>query len=157
MWASWRRASLETEPGLTMTEAIVKSTCSRDCYDACGLAVYRENGSSPKALGDRINARHLARASSAANAPSPRTAHGAMRGLGSSARCGGPEQKGPGAFLPISWDEALAEIAKRFRAIIDADDARSIVSHSLYRHRGADRRLVSDPPVQPHGRDRGRS
>ena len=35
-----------------MQEDIVKTTCSRDCYDACGLAVYKESGVITKVLGD---------------------------------------------------------------------------------------------------------
>src|SRR5262245_45889411 len=34
-----------------LQEEIVKTTCSRDCYDACGLAVYKENGVITKVLG----------------------------------------------------------------------------------------------------------
>jgi Molybdopterin oxidoreductase Fe4S4 domain len=35
-----------------LQEDIVKTTCSRDCYDACGLAVYKESGVITKVLGD---------------------------------------------------------------------------------------------------------
>ena len=35
-----------------LQEDIVKTTCPRDCYDACGLAVYKENGVITKVLGD---------------------------------------------------------------------------------------------------------
>ncbi|MGB2930943.1 MAG: hypothetical protein WBB88_01080, partial [Methyloceanibacter sp.] len=36
-----------------MLEAeFVKTTCPRDCYDACGLAVYTEKGVITKVLGD---------------------------------------------------------------------------------------------------------
>ncbi len=35
-----------------MPEEVVKTTCARDCYDACGIAVFRENGIITKVLGD---------------------------------------------------------------------------------------------------------
>ena len=31
---------------------VVKTTCPRDCYDACGILIYREDGAITKVLGD---------------------------------------------------------------------------------------------------------
>ncbi|MGE5260290.1 MAG: molybdopterin-containing oxidoreductase family protein [Actinomycetota bacterium] len=112
-----------------MTEEIVKSTCPRDCYDACGLAVYREDGVITKVLGD----------------PSHAISRGKLCGKCAIAYNGAWRDedlrlkhplrrtgaKGTGTFVAISWDEALGEIAKRFRAIVDAGDARSII-HTHY-------------------------
>jgi hypothetical protein len=36
---------------------IVKTTCPRDCYDACGIAVVTQNGAIAKVLGDPKNVR----------------------------------------------------------------------------------------------------
>jgi hypothetical protein len=33
-------------------DVIVKSTCARDCCDACGIAVYTHDGAITKVLGD---------------------------------------------------------------------------------------------------------
>jgi anaerobic selenocysteine-containing dehydrogenase len=112
-----------------MTEEIVKSTCPRDCYDACGLAVYREDGVITKVLGD----------------PDHPISRGKLCGKCAIAYNGAWRDeelrlkrplrrtgaKGTGTFVAISWDEALAEIAKRFGSIIDAGDARAII-HTHY-------------------------
>ena len=31
----------------------IKTTCPRDCYDACGITVVRENGEITKVMGDK--------------------------------------------------------------------------------------------------------
>ena len=33
-------------------DVVIKTTCARDCYDACGIAVHKENGAITKVLGD---------------------------------------------------------------------------------------------------------
>src|SRR5213076_2914281 len=38
--------------------------------------------------------------------------------------------KGTGEFAPISWDEAIDEIARRWRGILDADGAEAILPFS---------------------------
>lgn len=105
---------------------IVKTTCPRDCYDACGIAVVRKDGKIAKVLGDPDHAvsegRLCGKCAIAYN--------GVWRD--ETARLGQPLRrigaKGEGRFEPISWDEALKLIAERFTGIIDeAGDARRIV------------------------------
>jgi len=94
---------------------IVKTTCPRDCYDGCGIAVVKRGGKITKVLGD----------------PDHPVARGALCGkcavayngvwLDPGARLLHPMKrtgpKGSASFEPISWDEALATIAERFHGI----------------------------------------
>lgn len=61
---------------MTATETI-KTTCPRDCYDACGMIVNKRNGVIANVLGDPDH--HITRGLSAANAPSRIMAPGAIR------------------------------------------------------------------------------
>jgi anaerobic selenocysteine-containing dehydrogenase len=93
---------------------IIKTTCPRDCYDTCGIAVVKRDGLVRKVLGD----------------PDHPVSRGALCGKCALAYNGAwrdPDQrlatplrrsgaKGEGAFEPISWDEALAEVAERLKA-----------------------------------------
>ncbi|HLB07436.1 MAG TPA: molybdopterin-dependent oxidoreductase [Alphaproteobacteria bacterium] len=108
---------------------IVLTTCPRDCYDSCGIAVIKRDGQIRKVLGD----------------PNHPVARGALCGKCALAYNGvhrdpnsrlqhplkrtGP--KGEGRFARVSWDEALTEIAERLRAIEKAKGAERIV-HAHY-------------------------
>ncbi|MDX1425947.1 MAG: molybdopterin oxidoreductase family protein, partial [Kiloniellales bacterium] len=83
---------------------VIRTTCPRDCYDSCGIAVVRRGGKVAKVLGD----------------PAHPVSRGALCGkcaiayngvwrdraarLERPLRRAGP--KGSGAVAPISWDEA---------------------------------------------------
>jgi anaerobic selenocysteine-containing dehydrogenase len=112
-----------------LKEDVVKTTCARDCYDACGIAVHKEDGVITKVLGDPDHAvsrgKLCGKCAIAYN--------GAWRDAG--LRLRSPLRrvgaKGSSSFSEISWDEALAEIAMRFREIIDEGHASAIV-HTHY-------------------------
>src|SRR3984893_933992 len=113
-----------------MTDAvIVKTTCPRDCYDACGIAVVTQNGAIAKVLGDREHAISqgtlCGKCALAYNGAWRDAALRLSRPLKRVA------MKGSAEFVPISWEAALGEIAKRFRSLIDAGHARSIL-HTHY-------------------------
>ena len=92
----------------------VKSTCPRDCYDACGIVAVKRDGELRRVLGD----------------PDHPVSRGALCGKCAivyngvwrdpNARLLTPLKrigaKGEGKFAPASWDEALAAIAKGSRA-----------------------------------------
>lgn len=104
----------------------LKTTCPRDCYDACGIVVEREDGRIRRVLGDRDHA----------------VSRGALCGkcamayngawidpnerLTTPLRRTGP--KGSGAFEPITWDAALDQMAGRLGALITAGEAASILT-----------------------------
>lgn len=107
-----------------MTEkTIIRTTCPRDCYDACGIAVVKRNGK-VKVLGD----------------PDHPVARGALCGkcaiayngafLDARARVTQPLKrigpKGDGRFTAVTWDEATEEIAARLKAIVAAHGAETI-------------------------------
>lgn len=108
---------------------VVRTTCPRDCYDACGIVVHREDGRIAKVLGDP--AHPIARGKlcgKCAIAYNGVWRDETMR-LGSPLKRVGP--KGAGSFEPISWEEALATIAARFSALSDAGEAGRIL-HTHY-------------------------
>src|SRR6266496_3275199 len=101
-----------------MPEEVVKTTCARDCYDTCGIAVFREDGIITKVLGDPDHAVSRGKlCGKCAIAYNGAWRHSALRLTRPLRRTGA---KGTASFVAISWDEALAEIAKRFRSVIDA-------------------------------------
>ncbi|MDE0418692.1 MAG: molybdopterin-dependent oxidoreductase [bacterium] len=113
-----------------MTERdIVRTSCPRDCYDGCGIAVVRRHGKITRVLGD----------------PDHPVSRGALCGkcaiayngvwLDSESRLLHPLRrtgpKGSGLFERISWEEALGTVATRLDTIIAESGAASIL-HTHY-------------------------
>lgn len=108
-------------------EAVLRTTCPRDCYDACGMLVSTRDGAVRAVRGD----------------PDHPVARGALCGKCALAyngvwrdperRLGRPlrrvGRKGEGRFATATWDEALADIAARLNAIRAADPARILHTH----------------------------
>jgi anaerobic selenocysteine-containing dehydrogenase len=96
-------------------DEVVLTTCPRDCYDACGIAVVKRDGAIRHVRGDRdhpVSRGRLCRKCSigyngAFLDPQARLTRPLRR-------CGA---KGEARFEPVSWDEALAAIAKRLRQV----------------------------------------
>ncbi|MFZ5789270.1 MAG: molybdopterin-containing oxidoreductase family protein [Pseudomonadota bacterium] len=98
-------------------KTVIRTTCPRDCYDSCGIAVVKRDDS-VKVLGD----------------PDHRVSRGALCGKCAIAYNGawrdpaerlltplkrvGP--KGEGRFEVISWDEAIGTVAERLKGIVAA-------------------------------------
>jgi anaerobic selenocysteine-containing dehydrogenase len=103
---------------MTADKTILRTTCPRDCYDACGIAVIKRGERIVKVLGD----------------PDHPVSRGALCGKCAiayngvmrdpNARLTQPLRragaKGEGRFLPISWDEAIGTVAERLKAIVAA-------------------------------------
>ena len=94
----------------------VRTTCPRDCYDACGVLVSVRDGVVRHVRGDpahHVSRGRLCRKCSIAY-------NGVLRDpearLTQPLRRTGP--KGSGRFQPISWDQALGEIAGRLSEIV---------------------------------------
>ena len=108
---------------------ILKTTCPRDCYDSCGIAVIKRDGQVTKVLGD----------------PDHYFSRGALCGkcalayngifLDPKARLTQPLKrigaKGEGRFQPVSWEEALGAIAGRLKSIVGSGPATRVV-HAHY-------------------------
>ena len=106
------------------TKTVIRTTCPRDCYDACGIAVAKRADGLVKVLGD----------------PDHAVARGALCGkcaiayngawLDSKARVTRPLKragaKGEGRFESVSWDQALGDIAGRLTEVVGAHGASSI-------------------------------
>ena len=109
------------------TRHVVRAACPHDCPDTCAMLVAVENGRAveirgapdhPTTAGTLCTkvARYLDRTYSPDRLRYP------MRRVGA---------KGEGRFARISWDEALGEIAERFRAIAEsADGPQAILPYS---------------------------
>jgi anaerobic selenocysteine-containing dehydrogenase len=96
-------------------DEIVLTTCPRDCYDGCGIAVVKRNGAIRHVRGDPdhpVARGKLCRKCSIGY-------NGAF--LDPEARLTRPLRrtgpKGEGRFETVSWDEALEEIAARLQEI----------------------------------------
>jgi anaerobic selenocysteine-containing dehydrogenase len=96
-----------------MTDASmqIKTTCPRDCYDACGISVRVHQGAIQKVMGDKDH-------------------HVSVGKLcGKCAVAYG--KKGTANFEPVAWDVALTEIAARLEHILAGYDAHAIY-HTHY-------------------------
>ncbi len=110
-------------------KTITRTTCPRDCYDACGIAVVKRADGVVRVLGD----------------PDHPVSRGALCGkcaiayngsfLDPAARLLSPLKrigaKGEGRFAEISWDEAVATIADRLQAIL-RDHGPETILHGHY-------------------------
>lgn len=119
-----------------MTTQIVHTTCTMDCPDTCGLEVTVADGKIQRIRGtqdhpttdgficDKI-ARFDRRVYHEDRLLYPMRRHG---------------QKGEGAFIRISWDEAFAEITGRFKTIIRQWGGEAILPY----HYGGSNGLLAD-------------
>jgi anaerobic selenocysteine-containing dehydrogenase len=111
-----------------MDSTLVRAACPHDCPDTCAMLVTVANGRAVKVHGDPSHPpTHGALCAKVARYPE-RTYH-AERVLRPLRRVGA---KGSGRFAPVSWDEALADIAARLSAIAGANraNAEAIVPYS---------------------------
>ncbi len=116
--------------------AVLDSVCPLDCPDTCSLHVSveagritRVDGSHRAPLTDGFICAKVRRYAERVYSP--------LRVLHPQRRVGG---KGEGRFARISWDEALAEIAARFRAIIAAHGSAAILPY----HYGGSNGVLGD-------------
>jgi anaerobic selenocysteine-containing dehydrogenase len=113
----------KTERGLT----IVKAACPHDCPDTCAMLVTVENGRAVKVAGDPSHP--FTRgflctkvANYEQRTHSPERVRTCLRRTGA---------KGQGLFEEISWDEALGEIASRFKSLAESEEgAETILPYS---------------------------
>ncbi len=115
-----------------MTKQLVHAACPHDCPDACGVLITVEDGRATKIQGDPNHpvtrgflcakvAKYLDRVYSPDRVLYP------MRRI---AAKGAASTKRGEAWLRITWDEALDEIAERFRSIIAEFGSEAILPYS---------------------------
>jgi anaerobic selenocysteine-containing dehydrogenase len=120
------RQSIAGDRKLNQQRRVFKTTCALDCPDTCGLRVTAEDGRVTQIGGDpdhpftRGFICHKV-------ANYHRRLYSPLRVLFPMRRAG---EKDEGKFSRITWDEALDEIAARFRKIIKTDGAEAILPFS---------------------------
>ena len=97
------------------TDTLIKTTCPRDCYDACGISVRVRGGVIQNVMGDRGH--HVSQGKLCGKCAIAYNGvfRDAEKRLSVPLRRVG--KKGEGVFEPISWDAALADIAARLKKI----------------------------------------
>ncbi len=112
-----------------MADELLRTNCPRDCYDGCGILVRRRNGELLNVRGDPEHP-----ISRGALCPKCSVGYNGVwqdpraRLLSPLRRSG---SKGSGAFEPVSWDTAIAEIAERLTQIAGETGPASIL-HTHY-------------------------
>lgn len=105
----------------------VRGVCPLDCQDSCAWIARVEDGRVVRVTGDRDHP--VTRGSLCAKVKDYETRTYAPDRLLHPLRRVGP--KGSGTFRRVGWDEAIALIAERFRAIVDSDGGEALLPHSF--------------------------
>jgi anaerobic selenocysteine-containing dehydrogenase len=107
-------------------DEVVLTTCPRDCYDACGIAVVKCDGAIRHVRGDPEHAVSRGKLCHKCSIGY----NGAF--LDPGARLTRPLRrtgaKGEGRFEPVSWDDALGDIAERLRSIEATTGAHTVLN-----------------------------
>jgi anaerobic selenocysteine-containing dehydrogenase len=111
---------------VTQDVRVVRGACPHDCPDTCAMLVTVENGTATKVRGDPDHPFTQGGLCVKVNDYTNHT-YSPDRVLHPLRRVG---PKGEGRFERITWDEALDEIAERFRGIIDEYGSQAILPYS---------------------------
>ncbi|HUF28129.1 MAG TPA: molybdopterin oxidoreductase family protein [Gemmatimonadaceae bacterium] len=103
---------------MTTTPGVVRGVCPHDCPDTCAMLVTVENGRAVRVQGDPEHPFTNGFLCAKVNRYVERTYH--PERLTRPLRRSG--EKGSGRFTPISWDEALGEVAERLLAVARSSD-----------------------------------
>jgi anaerobic selenocysteine-containing dehydrogenase len=120
-----RLSRQERKAGMSVT--YTTSVCTHNCPDGCGVRVGVEDGRVVSLTGDPEHPITRGFLCGKVNRYAERVYH-ADRVLTPLRRIGA---KGEGRFAPISWDEALDEIAENFRRVIARYGAEAILPYSF--------------------------
>ena len=112
---------------------ICPSACPYDCPDGCSLLVEHQAGRITRVTGDPANL-FTGELVCAKMARLPQAVHSPRRILTPLRRTG---PKGSGQFAPLSWEEALEEIARRWGEIIDRHGPQALLPCSYAGTMGA--------------------
>ena len=131
-----------------MSGEIKRSTCPYDCPDTCGLLVEVADGRAVKVSGDPEHPFTRGVLCPKMN-HYEKTVHSPLR-LAIPCSAHGP--KGSGDFRPISWEEAIRQIASRWREIIAGYGAEAILPYSYAGHDGPRSAQLRPSFLLPPGR-----
>jgi anaerobic selenocysteine-containing dehydrogenase len=107
-------------------DGVVRGACPHDCPDTCAMLVTVAGGKAVKVAGDPEHPVTQGFLCAKVNRYVERTYHEDR--LRTPLRRVGP--KGSGQFTPISWDEALDEIATRLSSVVREHGAESVLPYS---------------------------
>jgi len=108
------------EPGVSSHSSV----CPLDCADTCSLTVEVKEGQISSVRGSRANPFTRGKICAKVAVGLPQQVHGPDR-LIQPLRCNGP--RGGGAYVPVSWEQALDIIYERWQDIIRTDGPQAIV------------------------------
>ena len=123
---------------------VIRGACGHDCPDTCGWIVEVRDGVAGKLYGDPAHPFTRGTLCAKVNHYLDRVYH-PERVLHPLKRVGA---KGEARFERVSWDDALADIASRWQAIVAESGAEAIVPHSsagvqgVIQQASIDRRLL---------------
>jgi anaerobic selenocysteine-containing dehydrogenase len=110
----------------------MRAVCAHDCPDMCSLLVQVEDGRITRIQGDPGQPYTAGFACGKVNRDGE-TAHSPRRLSTPLKRVG---RKGEGRFAPIGWDEALDEIAARWRGIVAESGPLALLGYAYSAHQG---------------------
>ena len=113
-------------PTATSDRAPIRGACGHDCPDTCAWTVEVQDGTATRLAGDPAHPFTRGTLCAKVNHYLERVYH-PDRVLHPLKRTG---RKGEGQFTPVSWAEALADIAARWQAIIAESGAEAILPYS---------------------------
>ncbi|HWI62969.1 MAG TPA: molybdopterin-dependent oxidoreductase [Symbiobacteriaceae bacterium] len=115
-----------------MSADFIRTVCPHDCPDQCSILATVENGRLLKVAGDPANAFTGGFLCGKVN-KYPERVYSPERLMTPLKRTG---PKGSGQFAPISWDEALDEIARRWREIQAESGPEALLGYAYSGHMG---------------------
>ena len=113
-------------PTAASDHALIRGACGHDCPDTCAWTVEVQNGAAARLAGDSAHPFTRGTLCAKVNHYLERVYH-PDRVLHPLKRTG---PKGEGQFTPVSWTEALGDIAARWQAIIAESGAEAILPYS---------------------------
>jgi anaerobic selenocysteine-containing dehydrogenase len=125
----------------------MRSVCPHDCPSACSLLVKVDDGQLTEVVGDPAQPFTRGVICGKVRAYAERI-HSSLRVLTPLRRTG---PKGSGRFERITWDQAVAEIAGRWRTIIARDGAQAILPYSYAGTMGQVQFYAGHPFFHAHG------
>jgi anaerobic selenocysteine-containing dehydrogenase len=108
------------------TLEIIRTTCPRDCFDTCGIAVVKRGGVIAHVRGDPHHPVSRGKLCAKCSIGYNREWRDPQARLTRPLRRVGP--KGEGRFEPISWDTALTTVADRFQQIATTAGPHTIIN-----------------------------